>query len=146
MGIRDDRDVYPIASHPITSGSCSHGLRVESPYCCKRRRTTRAYTCCIANDPNFLLRASEEAARPMKAMRVKSFLRSYYSSTARVRCGRALSSIKNEVWANVTSKQTHMGKKYLLTIAIPGYRLSMENVELSSPVQYIPPLSLMLLV
>ncbi|GFS62462.1 hypothetical protein TNCV_1262521 [Trichonephila clavipes] len=26
---------------------------------------------------------------------------------------------KNEVWANGTSEQTHMGKKYLLTIAIP---------------------------
>ncbi|GFV66194.1 uncharacterized protein TNCV_369921 [Trichonephila clavipes] len=29
----------------------------------------------------------------------------------------------------------HMGKKYLLTIAILDYRLSVENVELSSPVQ-----------
>ncbi|GFU61912.1 uncharacterized protein TNCV_4826821 [Trichonephila clavipes] len=29
-----------------------------------------------------------------------------------------------------------MGKKYLLTIAIPGYRPSIENVELSSPVQH----------
>ncbi|GFV42772.1 uncharacterized protein TNCV_841271 [Trichonephila clavipes] len=29
-----------------------------------------------------------------------------------------------------------MGKKYLLTIAIPTYRPSIENVELSSPVQY----------
>ncbi|GFW01314.1 uncharacterized protein TNCV_5029671 [Trichonephila clavipes] len=29
-----------------------------------------------------------------------------------------------------------MGKKYLLTIAIPGYRPSVENVELSSPVQH----------
>ncbi|GFV42876.1 uncharacterized protein TNCV_2593241 [Trichonephila clavipes] len=28
-----------------------------------------------------------------------------------------------------------MGKKYLLTIAILGYRPSVENVELSSPVQ-----------
>ncbi|GFU95539.1 hypothetical protein TNCV_4599511 [Trichonephila clavipes] len=27
------------------------------------------------------------------------------------------------------------GKKYLITIAIPGYRPSIENVELSSPVQ-----------
>ncbi|GFW49188.1 hypothetical protein TNCV_3056981 [Trichonephila clavipes] len=26
---------------------------------------------------------------------------------------------KNEVWNNGTSEQTHMGKKYLLTIAIP---------------------------
>ncbi|GFY36834.1 uncharacterized protein TNCV_2567961 [Trichonephila clavipes] len=43
---------------------------------------------------------------------------------------------KNEVWANDTSEQTHMGKKYLLTIAIPGYRPSAENVELSSPVQH----------
>ncbi|GFS87958.1 hypothetical protein TNCV_5126121 [Trichonephila clavipes] len=43
---------------------------------------------------------------------------------------------KNEVWANGTSEQTHMGKKYLLTIAIPGYRPSIENVELSSPVQH----------
>ncbi|GFW72033.1 uncharacterized protein TNCV_4789211 [Trichonephila clavipes] len=43
---------------------------------------------------------------------------------------------KNEVWANDTSEQTHMGKKYLLTIAIPGYRPSVENVELSSPVQH----------
>ncbi|GFU54501.1 uncharacterized protein TNCV_3024761 [Trichonephila clavipes] len=40
---------------------------------------------------------------------------------------------KNEVWANGTSKQTHMGKKYLLTIAIPDYRPSIENAELSSP-------------
>ncbi|GFW42547.1 structural maintenance of chromosomes protein 2-2 [Trichonephila clavipes] len=29
-----------------------------------------------------------------------------------------------------------MGKKYLLTIAIPGYRRSIENVEFSSPVQH----------
>ncbi|GFY00287.1 uncharacterized protein TNCV_4710891 [Trichonephila clavipes] len=29
-----------------------------------------------------------------------------------------------------------MGKKYLLTIAISGYRPSVENVELSSPVQH----------
>ncbi|GFU87770.1 hypothetical protein TNCV_1892071 [Trichonephila clavipes] len=28
---------------------------------------------------------------------------------------------KKEVWANGTSEQTHMGKKYLLTIAIPDY-------------------------
>ncbi|GFY09180.1 uncharacterized protein TNCV_4663701 [Trichonephila clavipes] len=42
---------------------------------------------------------------------------------------------KNEVWANGTSEQTHMGKKYLLTLAIPRYRPSVENVELSSPVQ-----------
>ncbi|GFX12390.1 hypothetical protein TNCV_64361 [Trichonephila clavipes] len=44
---------------------------------------------------------------------------------------------KNEVWANDTSKQTQMGKKYLLTIAIPDYRPSVENVELSSPIQHI---------
>ncbi|GFT62942.1 hypothetical protein TNCV_1607351 [Trichonephila clavipes] len=43
---------------------------------------------------------------------------------------------KNEVWTNDTSKQTHMGKKYLLTIAIPDYRPSIENVELNSPVQH----------
>ncbi|GFW48209.1 uncharacterized protein TNCV_2382931 [Trichonephila clavipes] len=43
---------------------------------------------------------------------------------------------KNEVWANGTSEQTHMGKKYILTIAIPDYRTSIENVELSSPVQH----------
>ncbi|GFT62834.1 uncharacterized protein TNCV_1606631 [Trichonephila clavipes] len=43
---------------------------------------------------------------------------------------------KNEVWAIGTSEQTHMGKKYLLTIAIPGYRPSVDNVELSSPVQH----------
>ncbi|GFV59611.1 uncharacterized protein TNCV_228521 [Trichonephila clavipes] len=43
---------------------------------------------------------------------------------------------KNEVWANDTSEQTHMGKKYLLTTAIPGYRPSVENVEFSSPVQH----------
>ncbi|GFW37424.1 uncharacterized protein TNCV_860311 [Trichonephila clavipes] len=43
---------------------------------------------------------------------------------------------KNEVWANGTSEQTHMGKKYLLTIAIPDYRPSVENMELSSPVQH----------
>ncbi|GFU45063.1 uncharacterized protein TNCV_4235521 [Trichonephila clavipes] len=43
---------------------------------------------------------------------------------------------KNEVWTNDTSKQTQMGKKYLLTIAIPDYRPSVENVELSSPVQH----------
>ncbi|GFU92694.1 uncharacterized protein TNCV_997391 [Trichonephila clavipes] len=29
-----------------------------------------------------------------------------------------------------------MGKKYLLTIAIPDYRLSVKNVEHSSPVQH----------
>ncbi|GFX62181.1 uncharacterized protein TNCV_2229071 [Trichonephila clavipes] len=29
-----------------------------------------------------------------------------------------------------------MGKKYLLTIAIPAYRPSIENGELSSPVQH----------
>ncbi|GFW67255.1 hypothetical protein TNCV_2698651 [Trichonephila clavipes] len=29
-----------------------------------------------------------------------------------------------------------MGKKYLLTIAIPDYKPSIENVKLSSPVQH----------
>ncbi|GFY10990.1 hypothetical protein TNCV_1125111 [Trichonephila clavipes] len=43
---------------------------------------------------------------------------------------------KNEVWANGTSEQMRMGEKYLLTIAIPDYRPSIENVELSSPVQH----------
>ncbi|GFT46596.1 uncharacterized protein TNCV_3184441 [Trichonephila clavipes] len=43
---------------------------------------------------------------------------------------------KNEVGANGTSEKTHMGKKYLLTIAIPNYRPSIGNVELSSPVQH----------
>ncbi|GFT30747.1 uncharacterized protein TNCV_759361 [Trichonephila clavipes] len=43
---------------------------------------------------------------------------------------------KNEVWANATSEQTHMGKKYLFTIVIPSYRTSNENVVLSSPVQH----------
>ncbi|GFT67505.1 uncharacterized protein TNCV_2361101 [Trichonephila clavipes] len=43
---------------------------------------------------------------------------------------------KKEVWANGASEQTHVGKKYLLTIAILDYRHSIENVELSSPVQY----------
>ncbi|GFW03814.1 uncharacterized protein TNCV_2539251 [Trichonephila clavipes] len=43
---------------------------------------------------------------------------------------------KNEVWAHGTTEQTHMGKKYVLTIAIPGYRPSIENVEISSPVQH----------
>ncbi|GFY30803.1 uncharacterized protein TNCV_3119631 [Trichonephila clavipes] len=43
---------------------------------------------------------------------------------------------KNEVWANGTSEQMHMGKKYLLTIAIPDYRPSIKIVELSSPVQH----------
>ncbi|GFV82194.1 uncharacterized protein TNCV_2790921 [Trichonephila clavipes] len=43
---------------------------------------------------------------------------------------------KNVVWANGNSEQTHMGKMYLLTIAIPDYRPSIENVELSSPVQH----------
>ncbi|GFU96951.1 hypothetical protein TNCV_1586841 [Trichonephila clavipes] len=43
---------------------------------------------------------------------------------------------KNKVWANGTSEQTHMGKKYLLTIAISDYRPSIENVELSSPIQH----------
>ncbi|GFW98198.1 uncharacterized protein TNCV_2492511 [Trichonephila clavipes] len=43
---------------------------------------------------------------------------------------------KIEVWANDASEQTHMGKKYLITIAIPGYRPSVENMELSSLVQH----------
>ncbi|GFW65195.1 uncharacterized protein TNCV_394611 [Trichonephila clavipes] len=43
---------------------------------------------------------------------------------------------KNEVWANDPSEQTHMGKKYLLTIAIPNYKPSVENVELSPPIQH----------
>ncbi|GFU95327.1 uncharacterized protein TNCV_4309261 [Trichonephila clavipes] len=43
---------------------------------------------------------------------------------------------KNEVWANGISEQSHMGKKYLLTIAVPDYRPFIENVELSSPVQH----------
>ncbi|GFT52895.1 uncharacterized protein TNCV_1460031 [Trichonephila clavipes] len=43
---------------------------------------------------------------------------------------------KNEVCVNGTSEQTYMGKNYLLTIAIPDYRPYIENVELSSPVQY----------
>ncbi|GFX49630.1 uncharacterized protein TNCV_4902721 [Trichonephila clavipes] len=43
---------------------------------------------------------------------------------------------KNEVWANGTLEQTHMWKKYLLIIAIPSHKPSVENVELSSPVQH----------
>ncbi|GFU37722.1 hypothetical protein TNCV_1465941 [Trichonephila clavipes] len=43
---------------------------------------------------------------------------------------------KNDVWANDTSEQTHMRKKYLLTIAIIDYRPSNENVEFSSPIQH----------
>ncbi|GFV65236.1 hypothetical protein TNCV_4572361 [Trichonephila clavipes] len=43
---------------------------------------------------------------------------------------------KNEVWVNDTSEQTHTGKKYLHTIAIPDYRPSVKNVELSSCVQH----------
>ncbi|GFU61236.1 uncharacterized protein TNCV_3002851 [Trichonephila clavipes] len=43
---------------------------------------------------------------------------------------------KNEILANGTSEQTHMGKKYLLTIEILDYRPSIENVDLSSPVQH----------
>ncbi|GFW73293.1 uncharacterized protein TNCV_2799571 [Trichonephila clavipes] len=43
---------------------------------------------------------------------------------------------KNVVWANGTSEHMHMGKKYLLTIAIPDYRPSIENVELSLLVQH----------
>ncbi|GFY22385.1 uncharacterized protein TNCV_2176461 [Trichonephila clavipes] len=43
---------------------------------------------------------------------------------------------KNEVWDNGTSEQTYTGKKYLLTIAIPDYRPSIKNVELSSSVQH----------
>ncbi|GFV01523.1 uncharacterized protein TNCV_2961171 [Trichonephila clavipes] len=43
---------------------------------------------------------------------------------------------KKEVRANGTSEQTHMGKKYLLTITIPDYRPSIKNVELSLPVQH----------
>ncbi|GFX85184.1 uncharacterized protein TNCV_1647311 [Trichonephila clavipes] len=43
---------------------------------------------------------------------------------------------KNEVCDNGTSEKTRNGKKYLLTIAILGYRPSVENVELSSPVQH----------
>ncbi|GFV34003.1 hypothetical protein TNCV_2614011 [Trichonephila clavipes] len=62
-----------------------------------------------------------------QSIRVISSLSSS-SSTARVRCGR-----ENEVWANGTSEQTHMGKKYLLTIAIPVYRPSIENVETRTP-------------
>ncbi|GFU56834.1 uncharacterized protein TNCV_2540041 [Trichonephila clavipes] len=46
---------------------------------------------------------------------------------------------KNEIWANGTSEQTHTGKKYLLIIVIPDYRPSIENVELSSPVQHASP-------
>ncbi|GFV57580.1 uncharacterized protein TNCV_4399361 [Trichonephila clavipes] len=43
---------------------------------------------------------------------------------------------KNEVWANGTSEQTHMVKKYLITMAIPGYRPAVKNMDLSSPVQH----------
>ncbi|GFV33006.1 uncharacterized protein TNCV_2023741 [Trichonephila clavipes] len=43
---------------------------------------------------------------------------------------------KNEVWANGISEQTHIGKKYLLTIVIPGYKSSVENVEPISPIQH----------
>ncbi|GFX68774.1 uncharacterized protein TNCV_4070181 [Trichonephila clavipes] len=43
---------------------------------------------------------------------------------------------KNEVWTNGTSEQTHMGKKYLLTIVIPDYKPFVENVEPSSPIQH----------
>ncbi|GFX44754.1 uncharacterized protein TNCV_1802351 [Trichonephila clavipes] len=43
---------------------------------------------------------------------------------------------KKEVWVNGSSEQTHMGKKYLLTIAIPGYRPLSKNLELSLPIQH----------
>ncbi|GFT21570.1 hypothetical protein TNCV_2307881 [Trichonephila clavipes] len=33
-------------------GSRSHGLQAESPCCCKRHRTIRADTCCLANALN----------------------------------------------------------------------------------------------
>ncbi|GFV41239.1 uncharacterized protein TNCV_1859581 [Trichonephila clavipes] len=70
-----------------------------------------------------------------QSIRVISSLSSS-SSTARVRCGRALSSIKMKSGPMSSSEQTQMGKKYLLTIVIPDYRPSIENVELSSPVQH----------
>ncbi|GFX13833.1 uncharacterized protein TNCV_3421451 [Trichonephila clavipes] len=55
-----------------------------------------------------------------------------------VGCFEELSDVihKNEVWANDTFEQTHMGKKYLFTIVIPDYRPSVKNVELTSPVQH----------
>ncbi|GFX55830.1 hypothetical protein TNCV_609961 [Trichonephila clavipes] len=39
---------------------------------------------------------------------------------------------KNDVRVNDTSEQTHMGKKYLLTIAIPDYRSSVGKCGASS--------------
>ncbi|GFW27931.1 uncharacterized protein TNCV_768111 [Trichonephila clavipes] len=65
-----------------------------------------------------------------QSIRVISSLSSS-SSTARVRCGRALSTIKMK-----SGPIEVLGKKYLLTIAIPDYRPSIGNVELSSPVQH----------
>ncbi|GFU83131.1 hypothetical protein TNCV_4999491 [Trichonephila clavipes] len=57
------------------------------------------------------------------------------SSTARVQCGPCIVIHKNEVWANDTSEQTHMGKKRTLPYnMIPIYRPH-RKVELSSPVQ-----------
>ncbi|GFV93111.1 uncharacterized protein TNCV_2552021 [Trichonephila clavipes] len=42
---------------------------------------------------------------------------------------------KKGVWAKHIGTDPH-GKKHLLTIPIPGYRPSVENVQLSSPVQH----------
>ncbi|GFV67338.1 uncharacterized protein TNCV_3670931 [Trichonephila clavipes] len=69
-----------------------------------------------------------------QSIRVISSLSSS-SSTARVRCGRVLSSIKGSLgqWHHGTDAQ---GTKYLLTIAIPDYRHSIKNEELSSPVPH----------
>ncbi|GFX14697.1 hypothetical protein TNCV_4016951 [Trichonephila clavipes] len=44
----EDAPVWDAAS----SGSHSHNLRAESPCFYKRRRTVRADTCCLANDPD----------------------------------------------------------------------------------------------
>ncbi|GFW81092.1 hypothetical protein TNCV_4804601 [Trichonephila clavipes] len=46
---------------------------------------------------------------------------------------------KNEVWSNSTLEPTHMRKDHLLTIAISDYQASIENVELSPPIQHDSP-------
>ncbi|GFU30635.1 hypothetical protein TNCV_3438031 [Trichonephila clavipes] len=61
--------------HAAPGGSSSLSLQAENPCCCKLRRTVRADTCCLENDPNSCLGAHDVAALSMKAMRYKIITR-----------------------------------------------------------------------
>ncbi|GFX87381.1 hypothetical protein TNCV_3369501 [Trichonephila clavipes] len=68
----------PVVDHTIEDAPvCDAASRIVSAIvtelcqcCSKRRRTVRADTCCLANDPHSWLRARNVAARSINAKRI----------------------------------------------------------------------------